>query len=81
MLVEYLDNKYFSLQENNQGNESSKHKSLKFFTQARAVSALLFATNLNTLIGANESIYEASMTLDDNSIIFQAAQEAMQLYS
>ena len=81
MLVEYLDNKYFSLQKNNQGNESSKHESLKFFTQARAISALLFATNLNTLIGANESIYEASMTLDDNSIIFQAAQEAMQLYS
>lgn len=81
MLVEHLDNKYFSLQENKQGNESSKYESLEFFTQVRAVSTLLFATNLNTLIGANESIYEASITLDDNSIIFQAAQEAMQLHS
>lgn len=67
-LVVQLDEQYFDLQEKAEDDPSAKIESMRLFSQARAVSALSFAGNENALIAAMEAIYEASATVDDESI-------------
>jgi hypothetical protein len=68
-----LDERYF----NTQNNAALQTKALRFFSQARAVSALSFAGGEDALVAAMESIYEASMVFDDNSNFFAVVKGAL----
>jgi membrane-bound lytic murein transglycosylase B len=67
-LAEYLDEQYFELQADAEGDSNTQKKALNFFTQARMASALSFAGADNALMAAMEAIYEASATCDDDRI-------------
>jgi len=66
-LVAQLDGRYFDIQDKAESNAALETEALRFFSQARVVSALSFAGGENALVAAKESIYEASMSFDDNS--------------
>lgn len=65
-LAAKLDSKYFDLQDMAEEESPMKNEALLFFSQARAVSALSFAGGKDAYIAAMETIYEASMTVDDS---------------
>lgn len=70
-LAAQLDEKYFELQDNAEGDADLQAESLRLFSQARTVSALSFAGGDDALVAAMEAIYEASATDDDGSKIFK----------
>ena len=67
-LVAELDNQYFELQEN-PANEDSEVRTLLYFGQARAISALSFAGMEDAFIAVSEAIYEALKSIDDRDVI------------
>ncbi|WP_139220077.1 hypothetical protein [Collimonas sp. OK412] len=67
-----LDEEYFELQNKAEDDPAVTPDYLLFFGQARAVSALSFAGSEDSFLAAMESIYEASVCVDDNSKIFDA---------
>jgi len=78
-LVEQFDERYFDIQDKidenvdlckTEENVDLQAERTRFFRQARAVSALSFAGGEDALVAAMESIYEASMSFDDNSNFF-----------
>lgn len=71
-LAATLDESYFDLQDRAENDPALVPESLRFFGQARAVSALSFAGGEDALIAAMESIYEASASVDDGSRIYDA---------
>jgi hypothetical protein len=75
-LVSDLDDKYFDLQENPK-DENSINNSMVFFGQARAISALSFAGIEDPFSAAAESIYEASMAVDDGNLILSLVKSAL----
>lgn len=75
-LAEQLDSKYFDLQEQSGINSGSLEGSLRLFGQARTVAAVAFAGGAEVLTAVMESIYEASMAVDDREKVFEAALAA-----
>jgi RHS repeat-associated protein len=69
-LVDKLDNEYFALQENASSGSSASIECLRKFSQARAVSALMFAGGEDPLCAAMDAIYEASMSVDDANAVY-----------
>lgn len=68
-LAAKLDSKYLDLQDMEE-ESPMKNEALLLFSQARAVSALSFAGGKDAYTAAMETIYEASMTVDDSRRIF-----------
>jgi hypothetical protein len=72
-LAEQLDSKYFDLQEQDELTPALQADALRLFGQARAIAAVAFAGGEDVLTAAMEAIYEASVTFDDGSRVFDAA--------
>lgn len=68
-----LDEKYFELQD----EDGDEGEVLRFFGQARAVSALACAGKQDSLMASMESIYEASAAVDEASIFFDAVRSVL----
>lgn len=64
-LVSSLDEEYFVLLDEAEDDESKRKESYAKFTQARAASALMYASMDDPTEFASEVIYEAAATLDD----------------
>ena len=77
-LISQLDEKYFSLLAKAEANPRIKIDYLRWFSQARAVSALAFAGYEDSLMAALEAIYEASVTVDDATEIYEAVLTSLQ---
>lgn len=60
-----LDNRYFDLQESALEGTNGSDEAAHFFSQARAISALLFAFDSDSLTASTEALYEAAMSGDD----------------
>ena len=75
-LVAELDNQYLKIQEN-PTDDDSEVKSLLYFGQARAISALSFAGMEDAFIAASEAIYEASMSIDDQEVILTLVKSSL----
>jgi hypothetical protein len=71
-LVDQLDDAYFDLLVRSEDEPDVMPEAMCFFRQARAVSALSFAGGTDSLSAAMESIYEASITLDDATRVSDA---------
>lgn len=67
MLAEQADEQYFDLHD--AGDSSGDNAYLFAFSRARALSALLFAVENESLHSSSESIYEAVSAVDDPSAI------------
>lgn len=76
-LVAQLDQAYFDLQDRSEDEPDLQPKALRLFGQARAVSALSLAGGGDALAAAMEAIYEASVTVDDASRIYDAVLLAL----
>ncbi|MCE9545215.1 MAG: hypothetical protein K8T25_06825 [Planctomycetia bacterium] len=76
-LLSDLDEEYFTLQEAAEDGTASTDDCLKLFSQARAVSAVLFAGSDDPLEAATEAIYEATATSDDPKSILSAVDAAL----
>ena len=76
-LAVQLDRKYFDLQDNAEDDPAMQSEALRFFGQARAVSALSFAGGEDALTAAAEAIYEALATVDEGSQIWDAVLLAL----
>jgi hypothetical protein len=72
-----LDSEYFQLQEAAERREAGSEEYLRKFAQARAVSALLFASMTNPFEASAEAIYEAAAALDDKRPLFAAVESAL----
>lgn len=71
-LVDQLDDAYFDLLVRSEDEPDLMPEAMCFFRQARAVSALSFAGGTDSLSAAMESIYEASIALDDATRVSDA---------
>lgn len=71
-LAANLDQQYFDLQEKAEEDPVVHFEYLRLFSQARAVAALSFAGGEHALISAMEAIYEASVTVEDATQIYDA---------
>ena len=69
-LAAQLDDRYFDMQEKADGNAELQTEAFRLFRQARAVFALSFASEEDLTIAASESLYEASMAVDNQSEFF-----------
>ncbi len=69
-LLVHLDDSYFELQERSEIEIELLPEVLRIFNQARALSALSFAGSHNALTAAMESVYEASLTLEDATSLY-----------
>jgi len=69
-LIAQFDERYFDMQEKADDGADLQTEVLRLFRQARAVSALSFAGEEDPTIAASESIYEASMAVDNQSEFF-----------
>jgi hypothetical protein len=61
--VEVLDERYFNLQDEDNGENSSD--SLEWFSKARAVSSLMYSLDSRSLEAFCEALYEAHAATDD----------------
>ena len=77
-LAGQLDKEYFNLQDMAEDDSGLQTEVLRLFGQARAVSALSFAGGRDALVAAMEAIYEASATVDDSRIIYDAVLLTLQ---
>jgi len=75
-LTAEFDEKYFDIQDN-ADTAALQMEALRFFSQARALSALSFAGGEDALVASLESVYEASMAFDDNSNFISIMEEAL----
>ena len=76
-LVAQLDQVYFDLQDRSNDEPDLQREALRLLGQARAVSALSLAGGGDTFVAAMEAIYEASVTVNDPSKIYDAALLAL----
>ena len=76
-LTQQLDEEYFDLQEAAEDGNASEEEWKRVFSQARAVSALLFASGENVLDAATEAIYEATTTVDDTQELLAVVLKAL----
>ena len=65
VLTQQLDDKYFDFQEAAEDGNVSEDEWKQVFSQARAASALAFASGENAFDAASEAIYEAAATVDE----------------
>ncbi|AZR21111.1 hypothetical protein NX81_000520 [Xanthomonas vasicola] len=65
-VVSSLDERYFAAQDEGGENIGRGEDYLSFFSQARAIAALMYAGKGESSFYACEAIYEASMALDDS---------------
>ncbi|MDR2129175.1 MAG: hypothetical protein LBP52_08950 [Burkholderiaceae bacterium] len=73
-LAEKLDEDYLRLRES--PDEEENKKALLLFSQARAMCALVFAEN-DSFASLAESVYEASMALDDGGTVFDVVSRVL----
>ncbi|MDO3617321.1 hypothetical protein Q3O97_15830 [Ralstonia pseudosolanacearum] len=71
-LAQELDDRYFDLQDLADSGPEQQQQALRFFGQARAVSALLLAHGPDPLEAAMEAVYEATATMDDPATILDS---------
>jgi hypothetical protein len=76
-IVASLDNEYFDLQEAADEGRATMEDYLRKFAQARAISALLFASKSNPLEASNEAVYEAAAVVEDKGPLFSAVESAL----
>jgi hypothetical protein len=69
-LMTRLDERYFDLHDATEDGRAAPAEYLRFFSQARAVSATLFACKENSFEAATEAIYEASHVAEDQVKLF-----------
>ncbi|MCL6308573.1 hypothetical protein QQL38_20050 [Pseudomonas syringae] len=74
-IIAHLDEQYFDSQDNADHNINAQ--SLQYFSQARAISALIFAGKEQSPTAASEAIYEASSSVDDGAIILKKVRSAL----
>jgi hypothetical protein len=77
-LLSKLDNEYFDLQCAAEEGRATAEDYLQKFAQARAVSALLFASNDAPFEASTEAIYEAGAAIGDKLPLFSAIESALQ---
>lgn len=77
VLVANLDNEYFSLQEAAEEGRTTNEEYLRKFAQARAVSALFFASKSDPLEASTEAVYEASTAVEDKEALFSTVESAL----
>ncbi|MCF5469833.1 hypothetical protein [Pseudomonas syringae] len=75
IIIARLDEQYFDSKHNT--DRPLNAKSLQFFSQARAISALIFLGREQSLTAASEAIYEASSSVDDGTIIFEKVRSVL----
>ncbi len=66
-LTQRLDNEYFDLQQAADEGRTNDDEWKRMFSQARAASALMFASGADAFEAASEAIYEAAATVDPSS--------------
>lgn len=76
-LVSILDNEYFDLQEAADEGRATTEDYLRKFAQARAVSALLFASKGDPFEASTEAIYEAAAAIDDKRPLFSVVESVL----
>jgi hypothetical protein len=76
-LADEADENYFDLQEKAPDSRKAQEDYRRFFRQARALSALYFAGEDDVLAGAMESIYEASVAVDDKDGFYKSVRTAL----
>ncbi|MFM7038313.1 MAG: hypothetical protein ACKO2L_11390 [Planctomycetaceae bacterium] len=76
-LTQRLDDEYFDLQEAAENGTASEDEWKRAFSQARAASALVFASGDDAFEAASQAIYEATATVDDNSELVVIVAKAM----
>jgi hypothetical protein len=76
-LTQRLDDEYFDLQEAAENGTASEDEWKRAFSQARAASALVFASGEDALEAASEAVYEATATVDDNSELIAIVANAL----
>jgi hypothetical protein len=73
-----LDDEYFGLQEAADEGRATVDDYMKPFGQARAVTALSFATDRDALKAANEAIYEAATAVADKEELVVAVLKVLE---
>ena len=76
-LTQCLDDKYFGLQEAAENGTATEDEWKRAFSQARAASALVFASGGDAFEAACEAIYEATATVDDTSELVTIVAQAL----
>lgn len=76
-LVANLDNEYFDLQDAAEEGRATTEEYMRKFVQARAVSALLFASKSDPLEASTEAVYEAAIVVEDREPLFSAVESAL----
>jgi KaiC/GvpD/RAD55 family RecA-like ATPase len=76
-LAASLDNEYFDLQEAAEEGRANTEDYLRKFAQARAVSALLFASKSDSLEASTEAVYEAAAAVEDKERLFATIESAL----
>ncbi|MES2788383.1 MAG: hypothetical protein V4719_02095 [Planctomycetota bacterium] len=78
-LMQRLDEEYFDLKEAAEERNASESEWKRVFSQARAASALAFASNENAFEAATEAIYEATTAVDDREELVGIILNALDL--
>jgi hypothetical protein len=73
-----LDDEYFGLQEAAEGGRATVDAYMRPFGQARAVTALSFATDPDALEAAEEAIYEAAHATADKEGLVAAVLKVLE---
>jgi hypothetical protein len=76
-LAASLDNEYFDLQEAAEEGRATTEDYLRKFAQARAVSAVLFASKSDPLEASTEAVYEAAAAAEDKGALFSAVESVL----
>lgn len=76
-LAQRLDEEYFDLQDAAEESDATEDEWKRAFSQARAVSALVFAFGENAFDAASEAVYEATATVDDNQELLAIVSKAL----
>ena len=76
-LMSKLDNEYFDLQEAAEEGRATIEDYTRKFAQARAVSALLFASKGDPLEASTEAVYEAAAAFDDKRPLFLVVESVL----
>jgi len=76
-LMSNLDNEYFELQDAAEQGRTTSENYLQKFVQARADSALLFASKDDSFEASSEATHEAAATVNDKLPLFSVVESVL----
>ncbi len=77
VLIDQLDDIYFSLQESYEAGQASLTDVYVAFNKARAVNAVYFALDDNSIENLGEVIYEVLAIISDHAVVRQLVEDAL----